>query len=90
MMIGDYLVKGVQFTITDKVKVPTLGKGFFAKPFKSDSRIIGSELVLAPKKVQKKKKEKAESTEDSSSSSKSKKSKKSDKTDENAPTEENK
>ena len=92
MMIGDYIVKGVQFTITDKVKVPTLGKGFFAKPFKSDSRIIGAELVLVPKKVQKKKKEKAESTstEDSSSSKKSKKSKKSDKTDETAPTEENK
>jgi hypothetical protein len=94
MMIGDYLVKGVQFTITDKVKVPTLGKGFFAKPFKSDSRIIGAELVLVPKKVQKKKKEKVDSTstEDSSSSKKSKKSKKSDKTDETtpAPTEENK
>ena len=71
-----------------------MGKGFFAKPFKSDSRIIGAELVLVPKKVQKKKKEKAESTstEDSSSSKKSKKSKKSDKTDETtpAPTEENK
>jgi peptidoglycan-associated lipoprotein len=60
VMVGDYLVKGVQFTVSDKVSVPTLGKSFFGKTFKEDSFISGSELVLIPKKAAKKPKAKKE------------------------------
>lgn len=56
MSIGGYLVENVQFTITDKVDKPTLGKTFF-KPFKTESYKTDSELVLIPKKAPKKPKE---------------------------------
>jgi hypothetical protein len=64
VMVGDYLVKGVQFTVSDKVTVPTLGKSFFGKTFKEDSFISGSELVLIPKKAPKKPKAKKEEKKD--------------------------
>jgi hypothetical protein len=64
VMVGDYLVKGVQFTVSDKVSVPTLGKSFFGKTFKEDSFISGSELVLIPKKAAKKPKAKKEDKKD--------------------------
>lgn len=51
--IGGYVVENVQFTITDKVDKPTLGKSFF-KPFKIDSYKTDTELVLIPKKAPKK------------------------------------
>ena len=54
--IGTYVVEEVQFTITDKVEQPTLGKNFF-KPFKTESYKTETELVLIPKKVPKKPKE---------------------------------
>jgi hypothetical protein len=54
--IGTYTVEKVQFTITDKVEQPTLGKSFF-KPFKAESYKTDTELVLLPKKAPKKPKE---------------------------------
>jgi peptidoglycan-associated lipoprotein len=54
--IGSYVVENVQFTITDKVEQPTLGKSFF-KPFKAESYKTETELVLIPKKAPKKPKE---------------------------------
>jgi hypothetical protein len=51
--IGGYVVENVQFTISDKVDKPTLGKSFF-KPFKTESYKSETELVLIPKKVPKK------------------------------------
>jgi hypothetical protein len=56
--IGNYAVERVQFTITDKVDQPTLGKNFF-KPFKAESYKTDAELVLIPKKAPKKPKEPA-------------------------------
>lgn len=54
--IGGYVVEKVQFSITDKVDKPTLGKAFF-RPFKPESFIKDGELVLIPKKAPKKPKE---------------------------------
>jgi hypothetical protein len=51
--IGTYVVEKVQFTISDKVEQPTLGKSFF-KPFKTESYKTDTELVLIPKKAPKK------------------------------------
>ena len=85
MQIGDYVVKGVTFTITDKVKQPTLGKNFF-KFFKPESVVNNDEYVLIPKKPMKKPKVKKEKEEpqpteentDGGDSSKDKKKKKKD------------
>lgn len=57
MTIGGFLVENVQFTITDKVESPTLGKSFF-KVFKPESAKTETELILIPKKAPKKPKEK--------------------------------
>jgi hypothetical protein len=54
--IGNFVVEKVQFTISDKVEQPTLGKNFF-KAFKTESYKTDTELVLIPKKLPKKPKE---------------------------------
>lgn len=56
MMVGDYELTNVQFVISDKVEVPTVGKAFF-RNFKPESYVDGTELVLIPKKAPKKKPE---------------------------------
>jgi hypothetical protein len=49
--IGNYAVERVQFTVTDKVRKPTLGKSFF-KAFKTEeSYVTETKLVLIPKKA---------------------------------------
>ena len=54
MMIGDYPVKGVQFSISDKVESPILGKSVLQKYFKTTSYATDKELILIPKKAIKK------------------------------------
>lgn len=54
--INGYELTNVQFVISDKVEVATLGRAFF-RSFKPESFIDGSELVLIPKKAPKKKAE---------------------------------
>jgi outer membrane protein OmpA-like peptidoglycan-associated protein len=53
LTIGDYVVKNVMFTITDKVTEPVLGKGVF-KEFKPESYTTETEYILIPKKAPKK------------------------------------
>ena len=54
VMLGEYPLKGVQFTITEKVETPVLGKKTLTKYFKATSFEKDNELVLIPKKAVKK------------------------------------
>ncbi|MBS3912890.1 MAG: OmpA family protein [Bacteroidetes bacterium] len=52
--IGGTEISNVQFVISDKVEVATLGKSFF-RNFKTESFVDKTDLVLLPKKAPKKK-----------------------------------
>ncbi len=54
VMLGDYPLKGVQFTISEKVETPILGKKTLNKYFKTTSFEKDNELILIPKKAVKK------------------------------------
>lgn len=56
--IGDYEIKNVTFTITDKIETPILGKAIF-KEFKPESYTTETEYVLIPKKAPRKPAKKA-------------------------------